>query len=83
MGGRGWNTYTFFDASCRCLRRWARRRFGAIAVMFCDMAMPILEQTLMSHFPQTLVMESLILRTIFLDEFKTDPVQVTTRCQYD
>jgi hypothetical protein len=55
---------------CRCLRRWAggevaRRAFGAIAVMFCDMAMPILEWTLMSHFPRTLVLVSLILGLIF------------------
>jgi hypothetical protein len=53
-GSRGWDTYTCFgpvpvtvlsvgvfgagqEASV------ARRRLGAIAVMFCDMAMPILE----------------------------------------
>ena len=41
--------------------------------MFCDMAMPILELTLMSYFPQTLVSNSLILRSIFLDEFETSP----------
>lgn len=42
-------------------RRVREAAFGAIAVMFCDMAMPIRERTLMSHFPQTLDLVSLIL----------------------
>jgi len=42
-------------------RRVREAAFGAIALMFCDMAMPIRERTLMSHFPQTLVFISLIL----------------------
>jgi hypothetical protein len=47
-------------------RRVREAAFGAIAVMFCDMAMPILEWTLMSYFPQSLVLGSLILGLIFL-----------------